>query len=215
MIYEDDRAHIFPYNKIYKKNIHVFDNFATNNECRHIVDFALTQCNEVNDYPGYPRKYKDATTCGHLVNYANSALELASATYGRTLIFAETPKLRALPPRQQPQPGEGYLHLHSDSEYVNSTAIDLSKNFTTYDDEITPGLNEVTALLYLTEDFDGGHLEFPDYNLSIKPKTGQLVMFPSGHQYLHRVTEVTRGERFYCTLFFTTPKIKMLFEKVQ
>lgn len=215
MIYEDDRAHIFPYNTIYKNSIHVFDNFADVNDCKYIIDFAKTECIETNEYPGYPRKYEDADRSLQLVHYANKTLELASATYGRTLIFAERPKIRALPPQQPPQPGEGYLHLHSDSEYVKSMFIDLSKNFTTYDNEVTPGLNEVTALLYLTEDFDGGHLEFPDYNLSIKPRTGQLVMFPSGHQYLHRVTEVTRGERIYCTLFFTTPKIKMLFEQVQ
>jgi hypothetical protein len=215
MIYEDDRGHICPYNEVYKKSIHIVDDFVDVNDCKLIVDFAITKCVETNEYAGYPRKYEDADQLKELVFHANSALELASATYGRTLIFAERPKIRALPPRQIPEPGEGYLHLHSDSEYVKSMFIDLSKNFTTYDNEITPGLNEVTALLYLTEDFDGGHLEFPDYNLSIKPRAGQLVMFPSGHQYLHRVTEVTRGERIYCTLFFTTPKIKMLFEQVQ
>lgn len=46
----------------------------------------------------------------------------------------------------------------------------------------------VSALIYLTDDFDGGSLLFDDFEFEHKPKALSLVIFPS--YYLHEVTEI-------------------------
>jgi predicted 2-oxoglutarate/Fe(II)-dependent dioxygenase YbiX len=51
-----------------------------------------------------------------------------------------------------------------------------------------------TALLYLNDDFDGGHTSFPSLDAAVKPKTGQAIIFPA--RYLHCAEPVTRGEKF-------------------
>jgi hypothetical protein len=53
---------------------------------------------------------------------------------------------------------------------------------------------------------------FPDYDLEIKPTTGMSLMFPSGHQYKHRVNEITSGKRIYCPIFLTQPKMLMFYK---
>jgi hypothetical protein len=46
----------------------------------------------------------------------------------------------------------------------------------------------------LNDDHEGGELVFEDYNESIKPQAGSLVMFP-GHRVHHGVAKVTKGIR--------------------
>lgn len=64
----------------------------------------------------------------------------------------------------------------------------------------TPWRHSV-ALLYLNSygiDFDGGELVLPDLGRRISPRAGELVAFPSTHEFCHAVSTVTRGSR--CTL---------------
>lgn len=55
---------------------------------------------------------------------------------------------------------------------------------------------DVSILLYLNDDYEGGELEFPDWGVTFKPKTGTLIAFPSYIEFSHRVHPVTKGERF-------------------
>ena len=49
--------------------------------------------------------------------------------------------------------------------------------------------------LNLNEDYDGGHLRFPEYGPHLyRPKAGDAVVFACAH--LHEVTRVTQGRRF-------------------
>lgn len=48
--------------------------------------------------------------------------------------------------------------------------------------------------LFLTDDYDGGELEFKDYSISLKPEVGDLVFFP-GYYTRHGVNKVTSGVR--------------------
>lgn len=52
------------------------------------------------------------------------------------------------------------------------------------------------AFLYLNDDFDGGLLQFPDQNLSIKPQVGMLAAFDGGFNNMHEVTLITNGTRY-------------------
>ena len=63
----------------------------------------------------------------------------------------------------------------------------------------------LTALLYLDDDYEGGNLTFPEYNIAMRPSIGQLVAFPSNRYFSHGVEPLISGERhvlvFWSTLF--------------
>lgn len=55
---------------------------------------------------------------------------------------------------------------------------------------------DVSVVLYLNDDFDGGQIQFIHLDKTIQPKAGMLLLFPSGYQYEHRVFPVTKGVRY-------------------
>lgn len=75
-----------------------------------------------------------------------------------------------------------------------------------------------TALLYLedADNFEGGLFQFlppaphgserldgAEAVAEVRPKKGRLVLFTSGHEHPHRVTQVTGGTRYALTIAFT------------
>jgi len=55
---------------------------------------------------------------------------------------------------------------------------------------------DISTVLFLNDDFEGGDFIFPEYRVRIRPEPGLLVAFPSTHHYLHGVEPVKSGERF-------------------
>lgn len=49
---------------------------------------------------------------------------------------------------------------------------------------------------YLNDNYEGGEIEFDNFNLKIKPEKDQLILFPSNYVYSHRVWPVTSGTRY-------------------
>ena len=54
----------------------------------------------------------------------------------------------------------------------------------------------ISAIVYLNDDFEGGELEFPNFELKIKPQAGMLVLFPSNFAYSHIAHPVTEGTKY-------------------
>ena len=51
-----------------------------------------------------------------------------------------------------------------------------------------------TALVYYpNDDYEGGELEFIHFGIKIKPKAGQLFLFPAAYSYEHKIYPVTGG----------------------
>ncbi|KAJ0066369.1 hypothetical protein NL108_011162, partial [Boleophthalmus pectinirostris] len=66
---------------------------------------------------------------------------------------------------------------------------------------------DLSAVLYLNEDFDGGELFFTDRDAkTVTPSCGRLVGFSSGPVNPHGVTAVTKGNRCALALWFTKEK---------
>lgn len=65
---------------------------------------------------------------------------------------------------------------------------------------------EFSTIIYLNDpsDYDGGVIYFPNQNFEYKPRQYSAVFFPSaGSEYLHGITEITRGDR-YTALYMHT-----------
>ncbi|XP_049810913.1 2-oxoglutarate and iron-dependent oxygenase domain-containing protein 3-like [Schistocerca nitens] len=68
-----------------------------------------------------------------------------------------------------------------------------------------------TSLLYLSDygkDFTGGRFVFVDkeFNKTVEPRKGRVLMFTSGSENVHYVEPVTSGTRFAITVSFTCDK---------
>jgi predicted 2-oxoglutarate/Fe(II)-dependent dioxygenase YbiX len=51
-----------------------------------------------------------------------------------------------------------------------------------------------TAMVYYpNDDYEGGELEFIHFGVKIKPKAGQLFLFPAAYSYEHKIHPVTDG----------------------
>ncbi|XP_049587459.1 prolyl 3-hydroxylase 3 [Syngnathus scovelli] len=71
---------------------------------------------------------------------------------------------------------------------------------------------DLSAVLYLNDDFDGGELFFTNRDAKtvtaqVKPTCGRLVGFSSGPINPHGVTAVTKGRRCALALWFTKEKL--------
>lgn len=54
----------------------------------------------------------------------------------------------------------------------------------------------ISVVLYLNEDFKGGEIEFPFQNLTVTPKKGLALIFPSNFCYAHIAKPVIDGTKF-------------------
>jgi len=60
---------------------------------------------------------------------------------------------------------------------------------------------ELSAIIFLNNNYDGGHLQFfgkngKDIILDIKPELGKIVLWPSNFMFPHQATPVIKGTRF-------------------
>jgi predicted 2-oxoglutarate/Fe(II)-dependent dioxygenase YbiX len=63
----------------------------------------------------------------------------------------------------------------------------------------------VSASLFLNDDFEGGEFVFKEFNLTIKPKTGDILVFSSSFPYMHRVNPVKTGIRYAAVKWYEYP----------
>jgi hypothetical protein len=53
-----------------------------------------------------------------------------------------------------------------------------------------------SLVAYINDDYEGGEIHFPNQNVTIKPKSGSLIMFPSQQPYIHEVKPIISGTRY-------------------
>lgn len=82
--------------------------------------------------------------------------------------------------------------LHSDNYLEINNEDSLRQN----------SKDDWSGLLYLNDSYEGGLLEFPEEEFSIKPKIGTFIFFKGDHNLPHRVSEVTGGSRNVIISFF-------------
>ena len=65
---------------------------------------------------------------------------------------------------------------------------------------------DISFVFYLNDQYGGGELEFGDLGLTIKPKKGMMIAFPSYKEFAHRVHPVTWGHRYSLVSWVATQK---------
>ena len=78
-------------------------------------------------------------------------------------------------------------HVDAETLYKDEDGLDLWEK--TLD-------RDLSVVCFLNDDFEGGELVFPQFDLSIEPRAGTLVCFPSDHNFIHGVNPVRAGHRY-------------------
>jgi Rps23 Pro-64 3,4-dihydroxylase Tpa1-like proline 4-hydroxylase len=89
---------------------------------------------------------------------------------------------------------EDHYDIHNDSEHFEYGKLVRSID------------RDISILLYLNDDYEGGQLEFTQLHLTIKPKAGMLIAFPSYFDFEHKVHPVTKGTRYTIVSWIHTEK---------
>ncbi len=69
-------------------------------------------------------------------------------------------------------------------------------HFANHVDDSVAFSRRISMSYYLSEDFEGGEIEFPRVGIKIKPKSNQLLIFPSNYLFNHLVHPVKNGVRY-------------------
>ncbi len=110
---------------------------------------------------------------------AKAYVDLADRCFGRSLDWYETPELMRYSPG-------GFYVKHADSQNFNPSTQSWTKVID----------RDLSLLIYLNDDFEGGALHFNRFNYRLQPKAGMAVIFPSDSRYVHTAETVTRGTRY-------------------
>jgi hypothetical protein len=54
----------------------------------------------------------------------------------------------------------------------------------------------ISLTYYINDEYEGGEIEFVNFNLKVKSKKNQLLVFPSNDLYAHKVHSVVDGLRY-------------------
>lgn len=199
-------------------SIRIFDNFVEkedlsiiDNLCRTVRDDAKwwsekCPCPEyiehtLGKYRELCKEYEYSTDSIHplLLKYMKKLQDLASYELGRKLVpifnFNRHETLEG-----------GWCPGHTDSEGMGPNGImytvDYSPNHC-----YEPSIIDISANIYINDDYEGGELCFPEYGIQIKHTPGQLVWFPGGHEFIHSVNHITSGTRWNLITHLARPKL--------
>lgn len=54
----------------------------------------------------------------------------------------------------------------------------------------------ISTVWYINDDYEGGEICFPRFNIEYKPKENELLLFPSTYVYNHSVKPIKNGTRY-------------------
>jgi hypothetical protein len=84
-------------------------------------------------------------------------------------------------------------------------------------DDMTPFLEddvnahkhrEFGAIIYLNDNYSGGHTYYPNHNIDITPAVGKLAIHPGDPEHLHGVSKIEDSVRYTLASFWTQDKTK-------
>lgn len=124
-------------------------------------------------------------------SYSSDMLDLHSEIITRLKIMLEHYK------------PNNYLREISYFEAINIVRYGKGEYFKVHTDDGDPYRCTVSCVGYPNDDYEGGELWFPKFNLRYKPKAGDFVIFPSAYAYAHSSEPVTDDGIKYSLVIMT------------
>ena len=83
-----------------------------------------------------------------------------------------------------------------DVENHNLIRYEAGQKYDAHYDGATHSRRALSAIFYINDDYIGGEIEFINFDITIKPKAGSLVLFPSNYAYKHKAYPVLSGTKY-------------------
>ena len=80
---------------------------------------------------------------------------------------------------------------------------DVGQFFENHIDTVPGILRTVSMVMYLNDDYSGGEIVFPRFDLAIKPPKNSMLVFPSNYVYNHSAEKVTAGSKLAVASFMS------------
>jgi len=77
--------------------------------------------------------------------------------------------------------------------------VKFEKNYSMNKHVDTAG--DFAVIYYINDNYEGGEINFPWHNLTVKPKANSFILFPSNEHYLHEVL-TNSADRYSSPLWF-------------
>jgi Rps23 Pro-64 3,4-dihydroxylase Tpa1-like proline 4-hydroxylase len=179
------------YVTMHKEQCFTVDNFLSESECKSIIaylewlsDSKTLEWNQISFYDSFAMGFwpsdPNLERFGLPANYFNENLKKRIKDISENVLSTE---LSEVSYHAQKWTDGAYASFHSDNsdEDGNPTEFERSK---------------FAVFIYLNDNFDGGFLNFKNYDINIKPSTGKIAIFAGGHGNEHEVTKVHGGTRY-------------------
>ncbi len=178
-------------------SVHVIPGFVPEAECRELVTWADEQVGDPMTVVDTTQKdaskergrastarITEEVALGDRAEQVHGWMERAirehiEPAFQREIAWFEAPDLMRYGPG-------GWFKRHADSEYFDEQRKCWVKILD----------REISLLIYLNGDFEGGELSFPVFNWNYRPRAGDLLFFPSDARFQHEAQAVTRGRRY-------------------
>lgn len=180
-----------------ESNICIFENYISAEHLKKIYEY----CYSINEWEPWSSGLSDKIstfetmkknspeTFEIMQKYVNGVQKLIEFKFGRELESAH-PGIRRWDAGEEQQ-------LHADGENLDGSPNE------TY-------IVDYGSIMYLNDNYLGGEIYFPQYELNIAPKAGTLIFFPSSKYYLHGVRKILAGVRYTSPHFWVPQKHKKL-----
>lgn len=183
--------------KVFDNKLFIIDNFIFPETCKFLIDVFSNDLQETSKKGVFVSVYSNKKFPAKLVsglnkideeknipNY-NIAIDLFTSictNIEKTVsnIFSKKLYLRS------------YLYSHMKLGSYNSIHAD------NYSEEY---IDDFSAILYLSDSYDGGFINFPKIGQRLKPSPGTLIAFIGNDEMIHEVEEITGGDRINIICF--------------
>lgn len=164
-----------------RENIKIFEKFFDENYCKTLIE-QIVKVGELNE---------------HTVQYdSHGNPTVTRKTYlNLFLLQKHVPSIQEILEREYGFPVKNRVAFAARWDKGDRLSLHV-------DDLGRDDFNHMATLIYLNDDYEGGELEFPTHQLSYKPKTGDLIMFPGNMHYPHEVKTITSGSRWTVPMWF-------------
>lgn len=186
------------------ENIHIFENFISQEDLDIIQDF----CPTINEWNNSKESiYAEDGTCLYNADYWNDRqcsseilerlsmpvfkiiekyikkMQTALEEIYRVELLHRPPVIMKWRPGIEQRP-------HADKQLNNGEP----NAFVDYD---------LNSLFYYNDDFEGGELFYPQHGITVTPKPGLAIAHPGDINYLHGVTMIRSGNRYTTPSFYS------------
>lgn len=192
--------------------IEVVDDFATRDECAHIIELAREDMGSASIINAEGESVEN-----NLRRTANIGWVYTDQTPTVRGLVAKAAELAGLPAKNC----ERIQVVHYEMGGKYTPHLDTYKADATNAHYRRSGQRLKTGLLYLHEPGKGGATSFPKVKAKVKPKIGRLAMFDLVHpgtaepdlDSVHAGTPVWSGEKWVCNFWFCERPVKAASKK--